>query len=508
MPHYKKIALTFISLAALSGCSVTPERLDANTVLDAALEDRALIARSQEPIEGRLTLHEAMARALKYNLEHRVRLMETALANSNFELAKMDMAPLLQLGAGVNHRSNRNGSSSEDYYTREESLRDSVSEDQTLRTADVRFAWNALDFGVSYLQAKQEANRLLITERNRRKVMLQLMQRVRAAYWRAAVMQHISGSVNTMMADANSALDNLRKVRAEQLRAPLMTLRDYRALLAVVQQLQQMQQSVNAAQVELAMLINMPPGTALELDVADAFPTLPEVQEDLAALELVALQNSGEYVSELYNLRNDQLEARKAFLRLLPSLEFSYGLNYSSNSFLVNDHWQRAGIQVSWDIMRLLSKDKFDAQTEARDDLALARRLVVNMGVVAQTHLSWQEYQNTLARLSRASEMDDIDQEIARLTLHAGASRALDGAQGIQSRAKALNSNLGRMIAYAEAQEAFGTLLQSLGLNPVPDDYGMHSVDELAAKLKEQMGLWDQGRLPAGAPEVISTSKS
>ena len=44
------------------------------------LSDRQKATAQSTPVTGPLSLHEAMARALKYNLQQRVRLLEEALA--------------------------------------------------------------------------------------------------------------------------------------------------------------------------------------------------------------------------------------------------------------------------------------------------------------------------------------------------------------------------------------------------------------------------------------------
>ena len=58
--------------------------------------------------------------------------------------------------------------------------------------------------------------------------MIKLLQQVRGAYWRAAAMQRISNDLERTLDRARTALENLRKVRDEQLRTPLV-LQDLRA---------------------------------------------------------------------------------------------------------------------------------------------------------------------------------------------------------------------------------------------------------------------------------------
>src|SRR5690606_29170617 len=48
---------------------------------------------------------------------------------------------------------------------------------------------------------------------------------------------------------------------------------------------------------------------------------------------------------------------------------------------------------------------------------------------------------------------------------------------------------------YAQTQEAFGTVLVSLGFSPLPDDYNSKSVSELSRILSEANTRWFSGEL-------------
>lgn len=492
----KKALVVALSAVVLTGCAVTPEPIDKETRSTSAVSDGNLIYASQEPLEGGIDLSEAMARALKYNLDNRVKLMEEALSYQNFELVKMDMLPVLAASAGYIKRDNVNASTSVSIDSGRVSLEPSTSQDRERQVADLKLAWNVLDFGVSYVQAQQEADRALISENARRKVMLRMLQQTRGAFWRAVAMQQISADVDALLEQARTTADNLQKIRREQLRTPLTTLVDLRALMDIVKELEEMQQSVNAAKIELATLINVAPGTDIQLKYPESLADLPVSPVDVSGLELMALTNSMDYSTALYNARIDQLETRKAMLRLLPGIEFSYSGNYDSNSYLHNQGWGEAGIRVSWNIFRLFAHDDIKAQSEAREQLSNARRLAVQMGVVTQVHLAWQQYQNASNRYDRADEIRSIDQDIASLSRQAQSSQAINGFARIQNDARALRSQMGQLLAYADAQSAYGNLLFALNLDPVPDNYQQLSVSDVRQSLDTTYARWESGKIP------------
>lgn len=491
------LAAVLLGGLAMAGCAVHPQPLDREQIHDALERDQQIIDGMAAPITAPLTLDEALARALKYNLDNRVKLMEEALSEQGFELAKMDMLPVLAARAGYADRSNVNASSSESVLTGTQSLEPSTSVDQERHYADLELSWNVLDFGVSYLKAKQEADRYLIAADARRNVMAKLLQQTRTAYWRAAVTQQLSDRIDGLLKETEAELDRMNEIQQRRLRAPMDVLQEKRQLLAVMRSLRSFQRSVDTAQIELAALINQPPGVHIELAESEQLPELPELPvQDLEVLERVALAHSSDYTGQLYNARIAQREARKSLLRLLPGLEFSYGGHYDSNSFLYNDTWSQAGVRVSWNILRLFAVGDLKAQNEARGNLVEARRLAANMATVARVNLGWQQYHNALRDLELSDQFLTIDEQIADYSGQARSSNAMSGTRTLMNQARALNSVLTNSLDYVKAQDAYGGFLFSLGFNPIPENYQSYDVRELSNRIGKAFAQWTSGPLP------------
>ncbi len=451
-----------------------------------AYEDRALIFRDQESLAGPLSLDQAIAMALKYNLENRVKLMEQALAYQTLDLAKLEMLPELTAYGGYNERSNTNASFSNSISSGNQSLEPSTSQYREYIDADLTFSWRLLDFGVSYLQAKQEADRYLIAVNARNKVMLALMQDVRAAYWKAMAMDTMEEEVESVAARVEQMLRNLETVRRERLKTPVAVLEDIRILIETSQQLDQIRQAINTEKTRLATLINAPSPDQIQFPQLVEFPEMPDVSGEFDEMEMVALANSADYTNEIYNSRIEQVETRKTMLRLLPELEFRYSANYNDNSFLLNENWRQLGVNLTADIVRLGSYGQIRKFRETNEELIINRKLAINMGVVAGLHIAWQDYRNSQKQLGQAEYLNEIDSEIARLASSAERSTKGTGVATIENELRALRSKISHMQTYASTQEAFGAFALSLGLNPIPFDYQKYSVDELADVVSSQ----------------------
>lgn len=185
--HLRKwflITTSASALAALAGCAIAPVALTEDEVTVRASDALARVTADQEPVTASIDLYDAMARALKYNLDHRVETMEATLRSRELDVANANLLPNVVTGSGYAARNNDNASNSINVLTGVQSLATSTSQERRINTADTAFSWHVLDFGLSYVRARQAADKYLIGEEMRRKVANRLIEDVRTAYWR------------------------------------------------------------------------------------------------------------------------------------------------------------------------------------------------------------------------------------------------------------------------------------------------------------------------------------
>ena len=125
-----------------------PVPLDAAGRERVAAEAEAKLFVGQEPLNRPVTLYEATARSLKYQMEYRVRMMEQAVSLGQLDVGKFDMLPKLTANAGYSSRSNDSfgfGFSPNGTVA----TNPSASQERTRDTSGVSFTWSLLDFGLS-----------------------------------------------------------------------------------------------------------------------------------------------------------------------------------------------------------------------------------------------------------------------------------------------------------------------------------------------------------------------
>ena len=470
-------------LLLLSGCALKPTPLTEADIQSRVTADKATMFAGQEAVAGPISLEEAMARALKYNLDLRLKMMESALSSGQADLAKYDMLPNLVASAGYVSRSNESGGTSVSLATGEVSLEPSTSQERERQLARAEFSWNILDFGVSYYRARQQADNYLIAEENRRKVMQTLLQDVRSAYWRAMEAQRLARQADQLDGRIRTALERSRASETQGLVPPRDALAYQRLMLDAVSLINARRQDLDLAKRELSALMNIPPDVTFTLVEREEAPLLA-VRPDLAKLEDLALHKRPELREEDYKARISTSETRRMLLSMLPGLGISTGPNYDSNDYLENNSWFEANLQASWNVLRLLALPSLLDAREAQVTTDQARRLALSMAIITQVRVAVGRYQLALQDLEICRESSAVDQRIASFARAGASTRSDTELELIRAEVKALNSAYQQAASYATSQAAAARLHSSVGIDTLPGDQALAlPVQELAAHL-------------------------
>ncbi|QFT20588.1 Outer membrane efflux protein [Pseudomonas sp. THAF187a] len=479
---------------AISGCAVTSQPIERSVSEQRAQSDLQAMFADQEPLNGPLTLHEAMARAVKYNLEARLKVMEEAMAQRQVDLATFDMLPRMALSAGYAGRNNVSASSSQSIETGTQSLEPSTSQDRDRGVADLTMVWNVLDFGVSYVSAKQQGDQRLIVQERRRKVVHTIIQDVRSAYWRAVAADRLLSQIDSLMTRVAEARDNSQRLSEQRIGDPIQALSYQRALIEATRQLEEQRRALSLAKTELATLINLPLGTQVELAPETGYQ-VPELKVELGTLEQEALASRPELREQDYQARISAAETRKAMLRLLPGLEFSAGGHYDSNSFLVNQSWADYGVKVTWNLFNVLSAPAAIDVAKAGQEVADARRQAMSMAILAQLHVANANFREAQRQFRTSQQLAGLDGQIVEQLRNRYKAQGIGELELIQGELNTLQADLRRDLAYAELRNSYGQLFASVGLDPLPETIAADSVEAIAAALASREAQWQAGQL-------------
>lgn len=499
-----KIIIPFLPIMVSGGCSVPQNPVSIEQQAAFMSTERQKLFENQVPITQAITLEEAVARALKYNYDHKLTVMEHALQNYQVDVARYELLPRVAANAGYTMRSNDSASSSQSYRTGRESLEASISQDRSRANADLSASWNILDFGVSYYAAHQQMDRSLIAAERRRKTIHTILQQVRSAYWQVASAQKIESRVKRVLAEARAALADSRTVEREGLMPPLDALRYQKAVLEIVRELETQIQELSMARTQLAALMNLAPGTPFTVVTPSGMMAeLPHFTLSLEEMERVALANRPELREEMYQARISANEVKRAMLKMLPGLTFLTGLNADTNSYLVNHVWAEAGFRLSWNVVNLVSGPAAIQVAEAQEDVGKTRRLALSMAVLAQVHIGVQQYERTRYQYEQARLLNAVEKRIDSIVTETAATDAQSKLERIRSASSALATQMAQDRALADAQSAAASIYVTLGLDPLPVELPDHELPTLAQAVAAVAQQWHQGQIPVPPQPLV-----
>jgi len=491
----KSFGVPVLVVMMLTGCTIEPRELDNKTVLATRIQDRKIARSNVAPINGRLSLEEAMARAIKYNLDHRVRLMEQSVARGDLDLSRYDMLPIVLAEAGYSTRDKPS-------LTRPDPT---ISAEQSKWDISGEVSWGLLDFGASYFKAQQNANRLMAAAERRRRAMHLLIMDVQTAYWRAASAQSLAPQVKATLVKVEQSIKSVYAAKKENTREPIENLKQLRALLRTRQDIHQVQKELLASEVELANLINAPINKSLTLEPPVMVEKSPKVLSlPIEDLEKVALYNNAELKEQSYDVEIAALETRSALLDLLPDLTLSVGRQYTSDSYVINNEWHQGALSISYNLLSLLNVQGVKKQAAAREDLAKMRRVAMQMTVVAQVHLAAMQAKNTLANLQNAAELHEVERKIEVLKTNQRTAGKISQTELVRAQTSSLVAELRRYQALAGFHSAMGRLQASLGLEPNISSIQSSSLPQIESEVQKSITGWYSGDVVRREISLIS----
>lgn len=497
----------------LAGCAVTPDPLGVTDALSQGQADQKTLAEATQAPARRITLEEAMARALLHNRERRVQMMESAMASHQLAVSRFDMLPQLVASAGYTQRDRVAASSSGVFDANGQIIRSpnptySVAASKISETNSLALSWNVLDFGLSYLRANQAADRLLIAKERERKAVHNLIQDVRTAYWRAVSAQKLLKQTGQLRQRVQQALIDSRRVESMRLKNPMDALAYQRDLLDMRRSLEALYKDLLDARTTLTTLMGLPPATALELvEMSEADYKVPALKADMLTLERTALALRPELMELRYQKRITEKEGRAALLGLLPGLNLTAGSYKDSNDYLLYNQWSSFGATLGLNLFNVLKAPTVSDLADAQGKLAQERRLALTAAVLGQVHLSRVAMENAKDQYETSADYLQVVRKIREQVRQMRTAERSGELDLIREEMTELLADLRRDVAYAELQNSYGRIFVSAGLDPLPQLPERVDIAAMSGAMRDKLKAWDQGEVGVVLKPLASQAK-
>lgn len=468
----KKILMsaTVLCSLAISGCAIRPTPLTGDDLSAFANSAIARVTADQEPVTRAITLKEAIARALKYNLDYKVEKLQHSLKIRDLDVFNSNLMPAVLADAGYSGRNSVNASNSQSALNGQTYLQGAFSQDRNDLAGDFDLSWNILDFGLSYIQAQQAADKALIAREDQRKVVNRIVSDVRSAYWRALSAQHLVARLRGIEGQVTRAISDSRQIYAIHETSPTAALTNERELLEIKHQAEQIEGDLIASKAQLAALMNLPPDTKYKV-AEGVLPSRPQVLRfPQSQLVHIALENRPELREVQYKERINEKEATAALIKMLPGVQLFAGPSFDTNSFLLHGSWLGWGAKASWNAVNLFRYPTIKAQVAAQQDLLDQRALAVTMAVMTQVYVSRLRYDHYVKEYQTTTQFLGVQRLIVQQIAAEAASSKISEQTLIREKMNLLVAEAKRDIALSNLQSAIGNIYQSVGLNPIPED--------------------------------------
>lgn len=480
-----RTAVVLVALLALSGCLVRPHALNSEEVKARAVKDFEAISSIEEPITKPIDLYEAIARALKYNVDAKVKTMQVQLAHQQLNIAHYSLLPQVSANAGFDGRNNYSGGTGRSIITGRQAIEPFTSSEKNVTSGNLALSWDVLDFGLSFVRAQQAADNVMIAEEEKRRIAVRLVQEVRSAYWRAVSAERVLPRIQLLNESVSKALNSARQIVDRKLQAPLAPLNYQRDLLNTQREVRRLFRELSTAKTQLASMMGVSPGTSFDLVMPPSATAVPTVNLDSQKMEEQALLLRPELRAIDYKKRINAKEVKAVFLELFPSLKVSFGGYYNSNSLLFYQNWLTYAAQVSWNLLSVFRTPAKLKAIEAHGQMLDAQSLALSLSILTEVHVGAAQFLHAKEEYQDAWEYQRAQAAIAEHTRNLWMMQRTNDLTLIREQVNDVAADVRLDAARSGLETAYATLMASLGEEAVPASMDEQNVAQLAESIRQ-----------------------
>lgn len=442
---------------------------DWDRAIRADVDMQNMFVATPRKIEKPIDMYMAMSLAVKYNYSRRMVSYEQAVLEAG--KVPLNRLPEVLSKAGYVNMSNPSEMSSELVAT-----------------------WNILDLSTVYYQSTDENYQKDVAYEQSRKVIHNILQETRVLYWKALMSQKLLPVMDDMIEFMTLEVDqmniNAKELAEKGKNATTEELVKKREYMEAIKELSILKRDIETSESRLASLMGFHPSTEFKL-VGKEYGNfaLPELKNDLATLEWLALTNRPEIrVHDTFTKSQDLKVAVKEF-------KDPKEKEYKNDPRYYNRLWAQKGKEVGLSVFEDIKKPNMK-------DLENLRRQRMSMLVLSQVYVSWARHVSAVEDYQINMEIANISEDIAEDVTYALGSRDskshMEAARAIQDEAKAYK-------AYIELQDSLGNLYSTVGLDALPYYMVGERPSKIAYYLSGSLEKWRKGEfLPDNRPYLLS----
>jgi len=331
----------------------------------------------------------------------------------------------------------------------------------------IRFVWSLLDFGMSFLQARQAENQMHILGVQMQRARQNLALSVTQSYLQAVIAEKALVDAQYLMQRSQDRLASLQKHIKNKTVSEMEGLEREKTLVQMQIKLRGFERQAKNARSELGRRMGLAPGTSFKFASFKVPANLPEsMNVDLPAFEAEALASRPELLEEDLRERISADEARASLLKMFPNVNITGSRDFDNNKYILNEHWYEAAVQSAWSLFSLPQRLKERQAARKRVELIKQRRMVMAIAILTQLRLAVVDYQDAVGNIKLVKNLSSVQDRL----LAAAKKHGKEGAAGedllLEKESEALFGHIRYLTAYADMVIAAQRIQNTLGREP------------------------------------------
>ena len=200
-------------------------------------------------------------------------------------------------------------------------------------------------------------------------------------------------------------------------------------------------------------------------------------------LELVALMIRPEVREDILMQRVAARDIHKVTLSALPGIGGVFGHYSDSNDFLQDTDWTQLSLSVTSNLTRLFTLPVRLEQARNKEKLVEMRRRAIAVAVLSQVNLARQRLKVAEDRFGLVKQLASVSSKMRGVV---SKKTKLSEADTLEMEIQAALNRARLHMAYAEYQNAYGRLLNSVGMDPLPPTLPETDIAEMSRIIAER----------------------
>jgi len=459
-----------VFLIGLIGCT-SRYQMDLAEQRRLNLTDDMASLNSQKPVElpDPLRLDDAVRIGLDNNLEIRISRIMAELADDKALSEKLKILPQLSFSGDISRRSDDDLKEYENLDTGEKSLGRSISEERTRKMVNLSLSWNVLDFGLSFIRARQAAMDKEIKRMERLRQAQNLAMDIAASYRKAVMAELELNYIEKIESDVHIYKEKAKEMVSQNRLDPISAKTIEKKMADVAITAASLQADISNARIELCRLMGLNPMTEFRLanESSEAYlKKIPESEEIKPEyLEITALNNRPEFFAADIQMRVQKDEARAALVSMFPGIRFDISNHYDDNKYLVNNYWSSVGLGVVENLLALPSRYVNWKSEEKNESLVKSQRLLLTAGVIVQVHLALHDFIEKEKRFRLYNDSYIISEDLLTMSRERYELGSLSDTVMTQQIMENMITRLERNRSLIDLINAYNVLLVTIGFD-------------------------------------------